>query len=193
MMQKDGLDEIIEQKISRREILQVYQAGKINMPEQMLLFSLDNEGFFRRILKGWGEYHLPYDSTVPRDAYFTNVPMLMNAFYSLYAKYPLYHFDRLFEFGMNRLCSSRFDLFEVLYYLHYHLKREMDGTAAFVISAAPILQKASAYMCTEDQRNMLSLNKRYDASAYEDGLLGLCRHYREVFIRAADVDILPDE
>ena len=193
MTQKDGLDAIIEKKLSRAEILQLRQDGQLPEAEFLLLFSLDNEVFFRKILKGVGEYRLPFDSTVPTGACFTNVPLLMHAFYSLYGKYPLYHFDRLFAFGLTSLLSTRFDLPEALYLLHDHLQREEDGTASFSIPAAPLLEKAAVYLRDENYRRNLAKDREYDASLYEEGSLGLFRDYNELFLRRGGVSILPDE
>ncbi len=190
---KEGLDAIIEQKMPRGEILRLYQAGELNNPEFLLLFSLDDEVFFKKYLRGIGEYKLPFDSTVPRDACFTNVPLLMRAFYSLYRKYPLYHFDRLLEYGLNRLIAHRFDLYYVLYLTHYQLNEEKEGRAAFQIAAAPILRKAAEYLSDDNIRGMLKNSRPYDAACYEDGLIGLCRAYNPLFVEAAGVSILPAE
>lgn len=190
---QEGLDGIIEKKMPRGEILELYHAGQLNQPEFLLLFSLDDEVFFKKYLKGIGEYKLPFDSTVPRDACFTNVPSLMRAFYSLHRKYPLYHFDRLLEYGLNRLIAHRFDLYEALYLTHYQLKEEKAGRAAFQIAAAPILKKAAEYLRDERIRSLLKNSRSYDAADCEDGLIGLCRHYNPLFIEAAGVSILPEE
>ena len=39
------IDEIIEQKLTRGEIMQAYHESKINNAEWMLMFSLDNRFF----------------------------------------------------------------------------------------------------------------------------------------------------
>lgn len=193
MDERDPLDEIIEEKLSRPEILKLRAAGEIREAEFLLLFSLDNRHFFRKILLGIGEYHLPFDSTVPADACFTNVPLLMDAMYSLYGKFPRYHFDRLFVFGLQSMLSTRFELFYALYLLHYHLECEEKGRASFTIDAAPILEKAAVYLRDEGYRSICRKNRRYDADRYEDGELGLFRHYNELFARRAGVSILPEE
>ena len=193
MDEKDPLDEIIEEKLSRPEILKLRAAREIGEAEFLLLFSLDNRHFFRKILLGIGEYHLPFDSTVPEDACFTNVPMLMDAMYSLYGKYPRYHFDRLFVFGLQSMLSTRFELYYVLYLLHYHLECEEKGRAAFTVDAAPMLERAAGYLRDEREREYLRRNRNYDGSLYEDGVLGLFRDYNELFARRAGVSILPEE
>ena len=191
--EKDGIDAIVEQKIPRGEIWQLYDDRQLSYPEMLLLFSLDNEAFLKKILRGTGEYKLPFDSTVPRDACFTNVPELLRAFYSLYRRYPLYHFDRLLEYGLNLLCETRFDLYEVLYLTHYQLEQEKAGRATFTINAAPILKKAAGYLSDERVRGYLKNSRSYEAANYEDGFIGLWRDYNPLFIEAAGVSILPEE
>lgn len=193
MYENDPLDEIIEEKLSRSEILKLRAAGEIREVEFLLLFSLDNRHYFRRILIGSGEYHIPFDSTVPADACFTNVPAVMDAMYSLYGRFPLYHFDRLFACILESMLATRFELFYVLYLLHYHLKCEEKGEAAFTIDAAPLLEKAAVYLQDEKFRNICRKNRSYDARGYEDGELGLFRDYNKLFLRRAGVSILPEE
>ena len=187
------IDEIIEQKLTRGEIMQAYQESQINGVERLLMFSLDNRAFFHSIMNGVGEYHLPYDSTVPRDAYFTNIPVLLHAFYSLYLKYPLYHFDHLLECGLLDMCSTRFELCTGLPILYNHLIFERDGQATFTIDAVPILKEAAVFLKDERFREMQKRNKAYEAASYEEGTLGLYKHYNELFVEAAGISILPEE
>ncbi len=51
---------------------------------------------------------------VPDDAYVTNIDALLNAFYSLYKKFPNYHFDKLLEAGLYST-SIDYDFYPYLY------------------------------------------------------------------------------
>lgn len=188
-----GVDEIITKKLTRSEILAMKDRKEINEIEFLLLFSLDNDDFFKKILKGVGEYKIKLDTSVPEDLYFTDVNRLLMAFYSLYQKLPEYHFDQLLEVGLEKLSASRFDLYEFLEILNRHLENEKNNRAPFKIESRELLLKAKQYLKDPNYREIVRRMQTYTAKGRTDGMLDVYRDYNKNFIEVGGVDILAQD
>ncbi len=81
------------------EVIQFYRDGKINEVEMTILHALGLPGALSSLIIGSGTFKL-FIPNVPEDAYDTNIDALLNGFYSLYNKFPDYHFDKLLEAGL---------------------------------------------------------------------------------------------
>ena len=185
-----NLDQIITEKLTRTQIIDMKNKGEINKNEFSLLFSLDQEAFFISFLTGQGEYKIKYDNSVAEDLYFTNVDSMLSAFYTLYPKLPNYHFDKLLEAGLKKLSSSKFELYTFLTILNRHLVLEREGKTPFKIQSTELLLKAQEYLKDPVFRQRIAQSRIYTAKSNQDGLLGVYRQYNENFKSIAGVDIL---
>ena len=183
------LDNIIEERIPRDQINQLYYENKIDMVERLILYSLKDDNYFHSLLTGRGEYKIRYDRTVPEDYYFTNVEALLGGFYSLYDKFPKYHIDKVFEEGLKDISSNKIDLYAFFALLNQHLLSEKNGDATFSIKSTELLKKASKFLQEERYRKALQSSTNYHAKGNPEGMLGVYKDYNKNFIENAGVDI----
>ncbi len=188
-----NLDKIITNKLTRPEIYGMRNNNEINEVEFLLLLSLEDEDFFKKILRGTGEYKIKLDSSVPEDLYFTDVERLLRAFYSLYQKLPDYHFDKLLEAGLTHLAKTRFDLYQYLEILNKHLVNEKNGVSPFKIESRELLLKAQEYLRDPNFREIVRKMQTYIAKGNPNGMLDVYREYNKNFIEVGGVDILSQD
>ena len=103
----DEMTDIIEKKIPVDQVTKMYNNGELKENECKLLYATQRINLLKRYLTGELEFKFYHDSTVNPKTYFTNIPVMLNAFYTLFERFPEYHFDKLLERGLIELSKSK--------------------------------------------------------------------------------------
>ncbi len=184
----DILDEIIEDRLSQDVVRDLGYRHKITESEFMLLTAC-NEYIDTVMSFIGGDVYVIDIPNVSREEYFTNVGAMLNTFYSLYKKYPNYHFDKIFEQALLYGSQHLFDVYRVIVVLNFYLNDIELGVAPFKIDNMPaILNNCKQIVLNNIDR--FKNYKRYEGRNYKNGAYDLFKEYDKNFISKIGVGIL---
>ena len=184
---------ITTERLTLDEIYKLYNKGKINLYERKLLSACRNEAYLNSFLCGVGVYKLSYDNTVRADAYFTNIDAVLGAFYSLYKKYPDYHFDKVLEYGLTNLAEYSSETYEFLTYMYAQINNEKDKVSPFEIKKVELLEKSKKILKDPSRYEMFLEEKEYLGKDKEEGQISVFKNYNETFKKEIGFDLFEEE
>lgn len=174
-------------KLSEQQIIDLYKMGELTKPEFLLLLSTEKDVYFRKYVYGVGEFRLYYDSNVSREYYYTNVPEVLRAFYSMHVKYPDYHLDKRLEELLILMTSSKGGVYQILTLLYYHIQNEKNGTSTFSMNSIEILSRCKEVI--KDNTQYFLEIRRYEGKNNEEGYLGVFKNYNCIFKEILNFDL----
>lgn len=183
------LNEIIDEKLTDDEISKLYMSDEIMKNEMFLLSACENIYFLKKFLTGTGEFKLRYVYG-DDDLYFTNVDMVLSAFYSLYERYPQYHFDKILEYALNKFSKDTLFLYEIINVIYAQMKNEEENVSPFKVVTVDMLKNCKESL--EKVKEAYKSIKMYEASNRENGYMDVISDLNQGFKKIMNYDILED-
>lgn len=190
-MKEKNIDEIIENPMTEEQITEMYFNGQLKRNEWSLLVALNKNGeFLKHYFLGLGGFGLNFDSTVNQNSYFQNIPAMLEAFYSLYHKYPNYHLDQVLKEGLNRLSNDELKIYQFLKIFSQQMENEEKNISPFKVIDKNMLENCRInFLRFKD--NLKSV-KLYDAWDRENGYVDVIADMNQEFKDKLDYDIFDD-
>lgn len=190
-MERKNIDEIIENPMTMDEIRTMYRNKELPRNEWLLLTAVEDNGrFLKKYMFGIGEYKINYDSTVNQNIYFNNIPAMLSAFYTLYKKYPNYHFDEILKEGFNRISNDEYSIYEFLKVFYQQLENEEKNISPFKVIDKNMLENCRLSLLKYKEN--LKKVKDYDAYDRENGYIDVIADMNEDFKEKLGYDIFDE-